>query len=45
VRERAKARCLPGSVVPEGIADVVLLLASAAAAKCSGSVQEDGARL
>jgi D-xylose 1-dehydrogenase len=33
--ERAKAQCLPARVMPEDIADMVLFLASDAAAKCS----------
>ena len=33
--ERAKAQCLPSRVMPEDIADMVLFLASDAAAKCS----------
>jgi hypothetical protein len=43
MRERAKAQCLPDRVMPEGIADMVLLLASDAAAKYSP--QEDGAQV
>ena len=33
--ERAKAQCLPSRVMPEDIADMVLFLASDAAAKCT----------
>jgi D-xylose 1-dehydrogenase len=33
--ERAKAQCLPARVMPEDIADMVLFLASDAAAKCT----------
>jgi D-xylose 1-dehydrogenase len=33
--ERAQAQCLPSRVMPEDIADMVLFLASDAAAKCT----------